>query len=134
MESAHAHLVDDEQGGEGRVLILDVESDGHTIEFLEVGSFTEVDEHKFAGLATVNTRSNTPQIATYLGHISYEEKVTIEIMVVVIAHEQAVAWFMPRIILRLWRQIIALLEVIPLRFALVSRLEVEWLRAYNLGL
>ena len=134
MERAHAHLVDDEQGGEGRVFILDVESDGHTIEFLEVGSFTEVDEHKFAGLATVNTRCNAPRIATYLGHIPYEERITIKITVVVLAHEQTVARFIPRILFRLWRQIIALLEVIPLCFALVSRLEVEWLRAYNLGL
>ena len=51
--------MDDEQGREGRVSVLDVESEGPAVKLLEIGRLGEVDEHELAALAAMYTRCNS---------------------------------------------------------------------------
>ena len=50
--------MDDEQGREGRVSVLDVKSEGPAVKLLEIGRLGEVDEHELAALAAMNTRNS----------------------------------------------------------------------------
>ena len=94
MESTDPHLVDNEQGREWRMAIIDVKGNSLAVELPKIRVIRVVDENELADLHTVNTWCKAKKSQTHIRKETYEENVFVEEGVVVATHKQAVARFM----------------------------------------
>lgn len=78
MVSTDTHLMYDEQGGEGCVVILHIKRNSFAVELLKIIITREVDEYKLANI----------------GKETYEEIVIIKSAAMIATHEQAITRFM----------------------------------------
>ena len=112
----YAHLMDDEQGGQGHMGIFNVEGDGFAVEPLEIGTTSVVDEHKLATLFmnAINTLARRRR-QTHVRKETYEEIVSLEQRKMVSTHEKLIGRFPLRKPFSLRRDPIAAIQTVPLR-------------------